>query len=625
MPRPGSTGTPTATGSSVVAVPFVAGVDSSTQSTKVEIRDLDSGHVVGTGSAPHTAVTPPISEQDPASWWEAFEAAWDRAVASVPGGARDVTAISVAGQQHGMVALDASDQPVHPAKLWNDTESAPDAGWLLGQLGDRDADGNRITDGREAWAAAVGSVPVAAFTATKLSWLHRTHPEPWASMARVLLPHDYLTHRMTGEYTTDRGDASGTGYWSPATGQYRWDLLALIDAERDWTRTVPTVLGPLDVAGAWNGIAVAPGTGDNMAAALGLGLAPGDAALSIGTSGTAFAVSDVPTADPPAPSPVSQTRRGTSCRWCARPTPPRCSMRSLGCSASTTTSSIGWHVAAVGQSNLPVLLPYFDGERTPNRPDATGLLGGLRSDVTREQLRARRGQRGGLRDARRTRCAPEVCPIDRSSRVDRRRGTIDGTPFGGRRLARGTADVGRRRRGGRHRRCGPSGCRRRWRRPCRRTASLGSRCRKRHADRTRRVRRSPRPLRRAARRRKLMSAPDPLAELGLAPDATPDDIRSARRRLAKAHHPDRGGDAEHMQAINEAADAALLSVEASPEPHDDHASATDDHASATHDAQAHRGPERSRLGLFQRRAVVHCRGAPGRDVRSDAGRGVVAR
>mgnify|MGYP001818853942 FL=1 len=184
-------------------MPFVAGVDSSTQSTKVEIRDLDSGHVVGAGSAPHAAVTPPISEQDPGSWWLAFETAWDHAVASVPGGPGDVTAVSVAGQQHGMVALDASDRPVHPAKLWNDTESAPDADWLLGQLADRDADGNRITDGTEAWAAAIGSVPVAAFTATKLSWLHRTQPESWAAMARVLLPHDYLTHRMTGEYTTD--------------------------------------------------------------------------------------------------------------------------------------------------------------------------------------------------------------------------------------------------------------------------------------------------------------------------------------------------------------------------------------------------------------------------------------
>jgi xylulokinase len=209
-------------------VAFVAGVDSSTQSTKVEIRDLDSGDIVGRGSAPHPAVTPPASEQDPQSWWDAFEIAWSQAVGQLPGdaGESSIAAISVAGQQHGMVALDAGDRPVHPAKLWNDTESAPDAGWLLSQLAASD-------DGAASWAEAVGSVPVAAFTVTKLSWLHRTHPAAWARIAKVLLPHDHLTHLMTGRYTTDRGDASGTGYWSPSTGEYRWDLLALIDRQRD--------------------------------------------------------------------------------------------------------------------------------------------------------------------------------------------------------------------------------------------------------------------------------------------------------------------------------------------------------------------------------------------------------
>src|SRR6185295_11381122 len=142
---------------------LVAGVDSSTQSTKVEVRDLDSGAVVGRGSAPHPATTPPRSEQDPQTWWAAFETAWAAA------GSPEVEAISVAGQQHGMVVLDADRQVVRPAKLWNDTETAADAGWLLKQLPGGAAD----------WATAVGSVPVAAFTVTKLSWLHRTEPESW--------------------------------------------------------------------------------------------------------------------------------------------------------------------------------------------------------------------------------------------------------------------------------------------------------------------------------------------------------------------------------------------------------------------------------------------------------------
>jgi xylulokinase len=385
-------------------VQLVAGVDSSTQSTKVEIRELDAGEIVASGSASHAPVTPPVSEQDPASWWHAFESAWAQALGGLPDGvtASSISAISVAGQQHGMVALDANDQPVHPAKLWNDTESAPDAGWLLGQLAGRDGDGNRIDDGTAAWADAVGSVPVAAFTVTKLSWLHRTHPEAWERIARVLLPHDYLTHRLTGAaYTTDRGDASGTGYWSPSTGEYRWDLLAVIDADRDWSDAVPEVLGPLDIAGEWNGAAVAVGTGDNMAAALGLGLAPGDAALSVGTSGTAFAVSTAPSADPSGAVAGFADATGRFLPLVCTSNAAKvldAAARLLGVDHDEFDRLA---LAASGDQAGPVLLPYFDGERTPNRPDATGVLWGLRSDVTREQF-ARAAVNGvacGLLDA----------------------------------------------------------------------------------------------------------------------------------------------------------------------------------------------------------------------------------
>ncbi len=359
---------------------LVAGVDTSTQSTKVELRDLDSGEIVAAAAAPHPTVTPPVSEQDPEAWWRAFETAWGAANAKLGDTGGAVVAISIGGQQHGMVALDADDQAVHPAKLWNDTESAPDAGWLRSQLA---GDGG---DGAAAWAEAIGVVPVAAFTATKLSWLHRSHPDAWARLARVLLPHDYLTHRLTGAYTTDRGDASGTGYWSPLTGEYRWDLLALIDGGRDWSTVVPDVLGPLDVAGTWNDIAVAVGTGDNMAAALGLGLAPGDAAISIGTSGTAFAVADRVVPDPTGA--VAGFADATG-----RFLPLVCTANAAKV-LDTFARLLGVDhpefdrlaLAGVGTGDLPLLLPYLDGERTPDRPDATGVLTGLRSDVTREQL-----------------------------------------------------------------------------------------------------------------------------------------------------------------------------------------------------------------------------------------------
>lgn len=364
---------------------LVAGVDSSTQSTKVEVRDLVSGAVVARGSAPHTPTTPPRSEQNPHMWWEAFETAWAAA------GSPEVEAISVAGQQHGMVVLDEGHQVIRAAKLWNDTETAPDAGWLLKQL----------PGGATDWAAAVGSVPVAAFTVTKLSWLHRSEVDNWARVAHVILPHDWITFRLTGELVTDRGDASGTGYWSPSSGEYRWDILSIIDNERDWSTVVPRVASPTEVVGAWKGAKVACGTGDNMAAALGLGLTPGVAVVSLGTSGTAYAQSERSTAD--ASGAVAGFADATG------------GFLPLVCTLNATkvTDAIA-RLLGVGHDEFDRLalaapagaagvtvLPYFDGERTPNLPKSSGLLAGIRSDVTREQL-ARAAVEGvvcGLLDA----------------------------------------------------------------------------------------------------------------------------------------------------------------------------------------------------------------------------------
>ncbi len=340
---------------------LIAGVDSSTQSCKVEVRDAETGALVGSGRAPHPPTTPPCSEQDPRAWWDALTAA--RAEA---GHDDEVVTTSVAAQQHGLVVTDAVGEPLRPAKLWNDTESAPDAGWLLQQL----------PGGAAEWAEAVGSVPVAAFTVTKLSWLHRTEPDVFARIERVMLPHDWLAWKLTGEYGTDRGDASGTGYWSPASGSYRDDLLAIIDRDLDWSSALPSVLGPAD----------AHGTGDNMAAALGLGLRPGDVAISLGTSGTVFAVSDTPTADPTGH--VAGFADATG-----RYLPLVCTLN-----ATKVTDTVGrWlgadhaeldalAVAAPVGAHGTTLLPYLDGERTPNRPGATGTMTGLRSGTTRDDL-----------------------------------------------------------------------------------------------------------------------------------------------------------------------------------------------------------------------------------------------
>jgi len=350
----------------------VAGVDSSTQSTKVEIRRVDDGSLVGSGRAPHPATTPPVSEQDPESWWSAFEAAWAEATAS----GCEPSAVSIGGQQHGMVVLDSERHVVRPAKLWNDTESAPDAGWLV----------KNVPGGASALAAATGSVPVAAFTVTKLSWLHRSEPEAWKRLAHVLLPHDWLTMKLTGDLTTDRGDASGTGYFDPSANRYVDSVLTTVDAERDWSTVLPRVLGPTEVAGEWQGLVVGPGTGDNMAAALGMALAPGDVAMSIGTSGTVYACTDLPARDESGAVagfadatgrflPLVCTLNGAKVLDAAR--------RLLGVDHETFDEM----ALSVGSGGL-TLLPYLDGERTPDRPNATGMLAGLRSDVSREQFAA---------------------------------------------------------------------------------------------------------------------------------------------------------------------------------------------------------------------------------------------
>lgn len=353
---------------------LVAGVDSSTTSTTIEIRELDSGSVVARAAAPHPPTTPPRSEHDPADWWQAFEAAWQAV------GAPDVAAISVAGQQHALVPLDAERRVIRPAKLWNDTETAPDAGWLVKQLPGR----------REEWAAAVGSVPVAALTSTKLSWLHRSEPDNWVRLAHVLLPHDWITLQLLGagtaEPVTDRGDASGTGYWSPTSGEYRWDILSIIDRDRDWSTVVPRIARPLEVVGEWRGARVATGTGDNMAAALGLGLAPGEAAMSFGTSGTVSTVTDAPVVD--ATGAVACFADATG-----RFLPLVCTLNATKV-LDAVARLLGVDHAGLDRlaAAVPVgaggltLVPYFDGERTPDLPGASGTLAGLRSDVSREQL-----------------------------------------------------------------------------------------------------------------------------------------------------------------------------------------------------------------------------------------------
>ncbi len=360
---------------------LIAGVDSSTQSVKIVVRDADTGELVREARAPH----PDGTEVHPRHWIAALD--------EVTGGVLDdVAALSVGGQQHGMVALDEDGEVVRPALLWNDTRSAPDALDLVEELG-----------GPQAWADAVGSVPVAAFTVTKARWMARVEPENAARTHRMMLPHDYLTWVLAGrpdEAATDRGEASGTGYWSPISGEYRTDLLQMALGR---IPALPRVVAPGEEVGRTaGGIALGPGTGDNMAAALGLDTRPGDVVVSLGTSGTAFAVSEVPARD--ASGFVAGFADATG-----HFLPLVCTLNAARV-LTTAADLLGVDLEAFAALALSAepgsgglsLLPYLDGERTPNLPDARGSLHGItRSNLTPANVaRASiEGMFGGLADA----------------------------------------------------------------------------------------------------------------------------------------------------------------------------------------------------------------------------------
>lgn len=360
---------------------LVMGVDSSTQSCKVVVRDAVTGTVVRAGRAPHPAGT----EVDPEAWWAALqEALADAAGASAAPGAAmdDIAAWSVAGQQHGMVALDEAGRVIRPALLWNDTRSAGAAADLVSELG------------AEQFSIRTGVVPVASFTVTKLRWLADHEPENAARVAAVALPHDWLTWRLRGygpedpqldELVTDRSDASGTGYWG-ADG-YDREILSLALRRDASSIVLPRVLGPTEHVTGKDGVIVAPGAGDNAGAALGLGARRGDAVVSIGTSGTVFAVTDTAAHD------ASGTVAGfadAAGGWL-----PLIATLNAARVMDATAALLGVDHATFSELALDaepgagglVLQPWFEGERTPNLPDATATLFGMTlASTTRENL-----------------------------------------------------------------------------------------------------------------------------------------------------------------------------------------------------------------------------------------------
>ncbi|MDZ5664196.1 xylulokinase [Nocardioides sp. zg-1308] len=343
---------------------LVLGIDSSTQSTKALLVDADDGSVVAERTAPH----PPGTEVDPAAWLRAVDTATE-------GLLEQASAVAVAGQQHGMVALDETGAPVRDALLWNDTRSASAARDLIAEMG-----------GPQACADAIGSVLVASFTSTKLRWLRDHEPDRAARVRSVLLPHDFVSRHLSAPGTepfTDRGDASGTGYFATA-GSWRHDLL---EQALGHDAVLPRVVAPGTVAAETSGGAlVAGGTGDNMGAALGMALAPGDVLVSIGTSGVASTVSATAVAD--------GTGTVTGFADASGGFLPMVTTMNAAGILDLQARWLGVDhdgLAALALESAPgaggvTLLPYYGGERTPNRPDAVGTWTGLTPATTRADL-----------------------------------------------------------------------------------------------------------------------------------------------------------------------------------------------------------------------------------------------
>jgi len=359
---------------------LVAGVDSSTQSCKVIIRDLETGKVVRTGSAKH----PDGTEVDPESWF----AALNEAIAGA-GGFDDVSAISIAAQQHGMVALDAHGRVVRPALLWNDTRSAASASQLVEEIG------------ADCFVKLTGSIPVASFTISKLRWLRDNEPENCDRVTSVALPHDWLTWRLLGygpegeselgpdfsELFTDRSDASGTGYFNSLSNEYEWELLEAALSKRV---LLPKIIAAGHVGGTDSkGLIYAAGAGDNAAAALGLGLGPGDVTVSIGTSGTVFASTQIPTND------LTGTVAGFSdATGQFLPIGVTLNAARIIKNATDVLNVDFDELSRLALSAMPgagglVLVPYFEGERTPNLPNAKGSLHGLTLEASNRPNLAR--------------------------------------------------------------------------------------------------------------------------------------------------------------------------------------------------------------------------------------------
>lgn len=370
-----------------VARPCFLGLDCGTGSTKALLLDAQDGTVIGVRSTEHRldARADGTSEQDPAEWLTAATSAVRAVLEATPGAT--IRGIGVSGQQHGLVALDASDTPVRRAKLWNDTTTVEECALLTDAVG-----------GLAATLSLTGNRFLTGYTAPKILWLRRRERASYDRARRFCLPHDYLNLWLTGVFVTEPGDASGTAYFDVRERRYSGPVLDAIDAERDWEAALPplaeslSIIGQLrepaaEALGLPHGIPVSAGGGDNMCAAIGVGaVREGPVVVSLGTSATAFGHRAAAATDP-------EGEVSAFCDSTGGWLPLACT---LNCTAVVdwARSLVGENAPSVDQAlaESPVgaagltFLPYLYGERTPNLPRASGSLLGLRPDHRGEDL-----------------------------------------------------------------------------------------------------------------------------------------------------------------------------------------------------------------------------------------------
>ena len=375
---------------------LVIGIDSGTQSTKALVVDAKNGMVLGEASKAYGLISglpAGAKEQHPADWIDATESSIRAALKQAKATAGEVRAIGVSGQQHGFVPLDKKGQVIRPAKLWCDTSTADECEEIMAKLG-----------GLKGSVKELGNAVLPGFTAGKILWLKKNEPKNFRRLAAVLLPHDYLNFWLTGNAVMEFGDASGTALLNVRTRKWSRKTLKAIDAglEAKLPKLISSdqVVGTVQAAtakrlGLHTDVLVSAGGGDNMMGAIGTGnTRPGVVTASFGTSGTIYACAGKPVVDP----------KGEIAAFCDstnRWLPLLCTMN-VTVATELIRKDFNWthaqyeaaaRKAPAGSDGL-LLLPYLEGERTPNVPDGTGVYFGVRAGTFTEKHFARATMEG---------------------------------------------------------------------------------------------------------------------------------------------------------------------------------------------------------------------------------------